>query len=68
MANKTKKEANARPGSTRSKKHPGRGRPRLQPLKKEKKVKEEEEEDEEEKPMEGTDQSQSNGSQETGTC
>ncbi|XP_013994240.2 E3 ubiquitin-protein ligase UHRF2 isoform X1 [Salmo salar] len=65
MANKTKKEANARPGSTRSKKHPGRGRPRLQPLKKEKKVKEEEEEDEEEKPMEGTDQSQSNGSQET---
>uniref|UniRef100_A0A4W5M7U8 E3 ubiquitin-protein ligase UHRF n=1 Tax=Hucho hucho TaxID=62062 RepID=A0A4W5M7U8_9TELE len=56
MANKTKKEANARPGSTRSKKHPGRGRPRLQPPKKEKKVKEEEEE--EEKPMEGTDQSQ----------
>uniref|UniRef100_A0A8K9X380 E3 ubiquitin-protein ligase UHRF n=1 Tax=Oncorhynchus mykiss TaxID=8022 RepID=A0A8K9X380_ONCMY len=34
MANKTKKEANARPGSSRSKKHPGRGRPRLQPLKK----------------------------------
>uniref|UniRef100_A0A8C7VMK9 E3 ubiquitin-protein ligase UHRF n=1 Tax=Oncorhynchus mykiss TaxID=8022 RepID=A0A8C7VMK9_ONCMY len=26
MANKTKKEANARPGSSRSKKHPGRGR------------------------------------------
>ncbi|XP_038845538.1 E3 ubiquitin-protein ligase UHRF1-like isoform X3 [Salvelinus namaycush] len=66
MANKTKKEANARPGSTRSKKHPGRGRPRLQPLKK---VKEEEdEEEEEEKPMEGTDQSQSNGSQETEVC
>uniref|UniRef100_A0A8C8GW13 E3 ubiquitin-protein ligase UHRF n=1 Tax=Oncorhynchus tshawytscha TaxID=74940 RepID=A0A8C8GW13_ONCTS len=36
MANKTKKEANARPGSSRSKKHPGRGRPRLQPLKKKK--------------------------------
>ncbi|CDQ83221.1 unnamed protein product, partial [Oncorhynchus mykiss] len=69
MANKTKKEANARPGSSRSKKHPGRGRPRLQPLKK--KVKEEEdeeEEEEEEKPMEGTDQSQSNGSQETEVC
>ncbi|XP_071196582.1 E3 ubiquitin-protein ligase UHRF2-like isoform X1 [Salvelinus alpinus] len=66
MANKTKKEANARPGSTRSKKHPGRGRPRLQSLKK---VKEEEdEEEEEEKPMEGTDQSQSNGSQETEVC
>ncbi|XP_064863649.1 E3 ubiquitin-protein ligase UHRF2-like isoform X2 [Oncorhynchus nerka] len=66
MANKTKKEANARPGSSRSKKHPGRGRPRLQPLKK--KVKEEEDEEEEEKPMEGTDQSQSNGSQETEVC
>nr|XP_046160951.1 LOW QUALITY PROTEIN: E3 ubiquitin-protein ligase UHRF2-like [Oncorhynchus gorbuscha] len=69
MANKTKKEANARPGSSRSKKHPGRGRPRLQPLKK--KVKEEEdeeEEEEEEKPMEGADQSQSNGSQETEVC
>ncbi|CAB1352073.1 unnamed protein product, partial [Coregonus sp. 'balchen'] len=61
MANKTKKEANARPGSTRSKKHHGRGRPRLQPL--EKKVKKGEEE--EEMPMEVTDQPQSNGSQNT---
>lgn len=67
MANKTKKEANARPGCTRSKKQPGRGRPRLLPL--EKKVKEDEK-----KPMEGTEQPQSNGSQktpkdkETGTC
>uniref|UniRef100_A0A673WK55 E3 ubiquitin-protein ligase UHRF n=1 Tax=Salmo trutta TaxID=8032 RepID=A0A673WK55_SALTR len=34
MANKTKKEANARPGCTRSKKQPGRGRPRLLPLEK----------------------------------
>uniref|UniRef100_A0A8C8GA01 E3 ubiquitin-protein ligase UHRF n=1 Tax=Oncorhynchus tshawytscha TaxID=74940 RepID=A0A8C8GA01_ONCTS len=34
MANKTKKEANARPGCTRSKKQPGRGRPRLHPLEK----------------------------------
>ncbi|XP_041754973.2 E3 ubiquitin-protein ligase UHRF2-like isoform X2 [Coregonus clupeaformis] len=59
MANKTKKEANARPGSTRSKKQPGRGRPRLHPL--EKKVKEDEK-----KPMEGTEeQPQSNGSQKT---
>ncbi|XP_020340390.1 E3 ubiquitin-protein ligase UHRF2-like [Oncorhynchus kisutch] len=68
MANKTKKEANARPGSSRSKKHPGRGRPRLQPLKKKVKEEDEEEEEEEEKPMEGTDQSQSNGSQETEVC
>ncbi|XP_038826551.1 E3 ubiquitin-protein ligase UHRF1-like isoform X1 [Salvelinus namaycush] len=58
MANKTKKEANARPGCTRSKKQPGRGRPRLHPL--EKKVKEDEK-----KPMEGTEQPQSNGSQKT---
>uniref|UniRef100_A0A8C7THU6 E3 ubiquitin-protein ligase UHRF n=1 Tax=Oncorhynchus mykiss TaxID=8022 RepID=A0A8C7THU6_ONCMY len=55
MANKTKKEANARPGCTRSKKQPGRGRPRLHPL--EKKVKEDEK-----KPMEGTEQPQSNES------
>ncbi|XP_019908855.2 E3 ubiquitin-protein ligase UHRF2 isoform X2 [Esox lucius] len=65
MANRTKKEANARarPGSTRSKKQPGPGRPRLQLL--EKKIKEEEE-GEEDKPMEVTEeQPQSNGSQKT---
>ncbi|KAL0965860.1 hypothetical protein UPYG_G00286710 [Umbra pygmaea] len=67
MANRTKKEANARarPGSTRSKKQPGPGRPRLHHP--EKKLKDEEEgEKEKEKPMEVTEeQPQSNGSQKT---
>ncbi|KAM9338548.1 E3 ubiquitin-protein ligase UHRF2 [Symphorus nematophorus] len=65
MANKTKKEAIARPGrGGRSKHYPGRGRPRRQ-----RKIKEKEEngeeEDEEDQPMAGVDEEepQSNGEQ-----
>lgn len=66
MANKTKKEASARPGrGGRSKHHPGRGRPRRQ-----RKIKEKEEndvEEEEEQPMASVDEEepQSNGEQKT---
>ncbi|GAA6217116.1 E3 ubiquitin-protein ligase UHRF2-like isoform X1 [Lates japonicus] len=67
MANKTKKEACARPGrSGRSKHYPGRGRPRRQ-----RKIKEKEENDEEEEDMqpmasmEEEEEPQSNGEQKT---
>ncbi|XP_046900715.1 E3 ubiquitin-protein ligase UHRF1-like isoform X2 [Hypomesus transpacificus] len=63
MANKTKKEASVRGGSsTRGKRHAGRGRPRIHPRKKVKE--EEEEEEEEEKPAAKKEEGpQSNGSQ-----
>lgn len=67
MANKTKKEACARPGrGGRSKHYPGRGRPRRQ-----RKIKEKEENDEEEEDMqpmasmEEEQEPQSNGEQKT---
>ncbi|KAM4635072.1 E3 ubiquitin-protein ligase UHRF2 [Polymixia lowei] len=65
MANKTKKEASVKTGtSTRGKRHAGRGRPRIHP-----KVKEEEEEDdEEEEELMGNEEEeelQSNGGQKT---
>lgn len=66
MANKTKKEANARPGrSGRGKHHPGRGRPRRQRKIKEKE--ENDEEEEEEQPMAGVEEEEpeSNGEQKT---
>ncbi|XP_070706221.1 E3 ubiquitin-protein ligase UHRF2-like isoform X1 [Pempheris klunzingeri] len=66
MANKTKKEACARPGrGGRSKHYPGRGRPRRQRKIKEKEENEEDEEDEQ--PMASVDEEepQSNGEQKT---
>ncbi|XP_070780847.1 E3 ubiquitin-protein ligase UHRF2-like [Enoplosus armatus] len=66
MANKTKKEACARPGrGGRSKHYPGRGRPRRQRKIKEKEENDEEEEDEQ--PMASVDEEepQSNGEQKT---
>lgn len=66
MANKTKKEACARPGrGGRSKHYPGRGRPRRQRKIKEKEENIEEEEDEQ--PMASVDEDapQSNGEQKT---
>lgn len=66
MANKTKKEACARPGrGGRSKHYPGRGRPRRQ-----RKIKEKEEngeEDDEEQPMASIEEEepQSNGEKKT---
>ncbi|XP_071378449.1 LOW QUALITY PROTEIN: E3 ubiquitin-protein ligase UHRF2-like [Centroberyx affinis] len=65
MANKTKKEASVRSGgSTRGKRHGGRGRPRIHPKAKEE---EEEEEEEEEQLMANEDEEepQSNGGQKT---
>ncbi|XP_071770943.2 E3 ubiquitin-protein ligase UHRF2 [Centroberyx gerrardi] len=65
MANKTKKEASVRSGgSTRGKRHGGRGRPRIHPKAKEE---EEEEEEEEEQLManEEEEEPQSNGGQKT---
>lgn len=66
MANKTKKEACARPGrGGRSKHYPGRGRPRRQRKIKEKEENDEEEEDEQ--PMASVDEEEpeSNGEQKT---
>ena len=64
MANKTKKEACARPGrGGRGKHYPGRGRPRRRKIKKE----EDDEEDEDELPMASMEEEepQSNGEQKT---
>lgn len=65
MANKTKKEASVKSGGTsRGKRHGGRGRPRIHPKAKE----EEEDEDEEEEPLMSTEDEempQSNGRQKT---
>ncbi|XP_029920621.1 E3 ubiquitin-protein ligase UHRF2 isoform X2 [Myripristis murdjan] len=65
MANKTKKEANVKSGGTsRGKRHGGRGRPRIHPKAKE----EEEDEDEDEEPLmsnEDEEMPQSNGRQKT---
>lgn len=66
MANKTKKEACARPGrGGRGKHYPGRGRPRRRKI--EEKEENEDEEDEEEQPMASVEEEepQSNGEQKT---
>ncbi|XP_037340963.2 E3 ubiquitin-protein ligase UHRF2-like isoform X1 [Pungitius pungitius] len=66
MANKTKKEACARPGrGGRGKHYPGRGRPRRRKI--EEKEENEEEDDEEEQPMASVEaeEPQSNGEQKT---
>lgn len=67
MANKTKKEACARPGrGGRSKHYPGRGRPRRQRKIKEKEENDEEEEDEQQMAsVEDEEEPQSNGEQKT---
>lgn len=66
MANKTKKEACARPGrGGRGKHYPGRGRPRRQRKIKEKEENDEEEEDEQPMASVEEEEPQSNGEQKT---